>query len=269
MVSVATMGGPPNPALAYHEYLGPAIFEPMARVTLAVAKPQLGERVLDVACGSGIVTTQLPALVGAAGRVVGLDINPKMLEVAADGSSDVEWKQGNGMAMDVPSAAFDLVICQHGLQFFPDRAAGAREMRRVLERGGRAVVTCWQGLAEQTFFASLVRAQARQLGVDEAQVATPFSFGDAEALRALLVEAGFTRVDIETHTIESQFPQPERFLKMTVSAAAAVMPEKFAHVDPEPLVAAIAAECSEELARYRVGDTLRFPMPANVAIAFA
>src|SRR5687767_16031235 len=64
------MGGAPNPALAYHEYLGPAIFVPMSRVTLAAAKPKQGERVLEVACGSGILTSQLPPLVGGTGKVV-------------------------------------------------------------------------------------------------------------------------------------------------------------------------------------------------------
>src|SRR5687768_5175300 len=103
------MGGP-NPALAYHEYLGPAIFVPMARVTLAAAKPKPGERVLDVACGSGIVTRELAKAVGGTGRVVGLDINPGMLAVAAaqpkpEGAA-IQWKEGSGIAMDLPPASF-------------------------------------------------------------------------------------------------------------------------------------------------------------------
>src|SRR5687768_4108890 len=127
---VPAMGGPPNPALGYHEYLGPAIFVPSTRVTLAAARPNRGERVLDVACGTGIVTSQLPPLVGGTGRVVGLDINPGMLAVASaqpkpEGCA-IEWKEGSGIAMDLPPASFDLVVCQQGLQFFPDRSAGVR-----------------------------------------------------------------------------------------------------------------------------------------------
>src|SRR5688500_3531047 len=128
------MGGP-SPALAYHEYLGPAMFLPMARVTLQAAQPKPGEHVLDVACGTGIVTAQLAPIVGGTGRVVGLDISAGMLAVAAaqpppEGCA-IEWREGSGMAIDSPAGSFDLVVCQHGLQFFPDRLAGTREMRRV------------------------------------------------------------------------------------------------------------------------------------------
>ena len=256
-----------NPALAYHEYLGPAIFVPMARVTLALARPQPGERVLDVACGTGIVTSQLPALVGDTGKVVGLDLNAGMLAVARAKPSAVDWKEGDGAAMELADASFDLVICQHGLQFFPDRAAGVREMRRVLAPGGRAVVACWQGLERQTFFATLVRAQAHHLGVSESHVGVPWSFGDADALRGVFVAAGFADVEVQTHTIDACFPEPEKFIRMTVTAATAVMADRFGGADLEPLVAAVAAECADDFARYRDGDFLRFPMSTNVVIA--
>jgi ubiquinone/menaquinone biosynthesis C-methylase UbiE len=266
------MGGAPNPALAYHEYLGPAMFVPMSALTLAAAKPQAGERVLDVACGSGIVTVQLPPLVGGTGKVVGLDINPAMLAVAAaqpppDGPQ-IQWLQGNALAMDVPSASFDLVLCQHGLQFFPDKAAGAGEFRRVLAPGGRAVVACWQGLAQQTFFATLMRSLARNLGVSEAQAGVPFSFGDATALRDLLANAGFTRVEMHSNVVDAKFPQPEKFIRMTAGAGAAVMPEIYANIDMEQLVRKMTDDCAEELARFRDGDLLRFPLPTNLAIAY-
>ena len=256
-----------NPALAYHEYLGPAMFAPMARVTLDLARPQPGERVLDVACGTGIVTSQLPALVGAGGKVVGLDLNAGMLAVARAQASAIEWKEGDGAAMELGDASFDLVICQHGLQFFPDRAAGAREMRRVLARGGRAVVACWQGLERQTFMATLIRAEARHLNVTEAHVGVPWSFGDPDALRGVFLAAGFSDVDVEAHTIDARFPEPEKFIRMAVTAATAFMPDRFAGVDLEPLMAAVAAECADDFARYRDGGALRFPMPTNVVVA--
>ncbi len=258
---------PPDPALAYHEYLGPALFVPMARVTLAVAKPQPGERVLDVACGTGIVTSQLPALVGAAGRVTGLDISPAMLAVAKATPSSIEWREGNGTAIELPAAAFDLVTCQHGLQFFPDRAAGAREMRRMLVSGGRAVVACWQHWSAQAFIATLIRAQATHLGVPEAKVAAPFSLGDGDELRRLFADAGFSRVELQTHTIQTRFPEPEKFVRMTASAAIAVMPDQFANVNLDDLVGKISADLAADMARYREGDHLVFPMPTNLVIA--
>jgi ubiquinone/menaquinone biosynthesis C-methylase UbiE len=266
------MGGAPNPALTYHEYLGPAMFVPLSAVTLAAAKPKRGERVLDVACGSGIVTSQLPPLVGGTGKVVGLDINPAMLAIAGaqppPEGPQIQWLQGNAMAMDLPASAFDLVICQQGLQFLPDRAAGASEMRRVLVSGGRAVVSCWQSLDEQTFFATLMRSVARHLGVTEQQAALPFSFGDATALRDLLANAGFTRVEMHRHVIDARFPQPETFIRMSAGAGAAVMPDVYANVNMEKLVAAVTADCAADLARYRNGDVLQFPMPTSLAIAY-
>jgi ubiquinone/menaquinone biosynthesis C-methylase UbiE len=252
-----------NPALAYHEYLGPAIFIPNSRITLARANIQPTERVLDVACGTGIVTSQIRAA-----RVVGLDINPGMLAIAMT-TPGVEWKQGSGVAMELPDASFEVVLCQQGLQFFPDRAAGAREFRRVLAPGGRAVIACWQAYEHQTFFADVVRAQARHLGVTEAQAGIPFSFGSADALRGVLVDAGFARVEMETHTIEARFPHPEKFVRMTVNAAIAVMPERFGRVDPETFIAAITDDLRPHMARYTDAEYLQFPMTTNVAIAFA
>lgn len=266
------MGGAANPALAYHEYLGPAMFVPMSEVTLAAAKPQPGERVLDVACGSGIVTARLPPLVGSTGTVVGLDSNPAMLAVArAEAPPEgpqIQWRQGNGMAIDLPSASFDLLVCQQGLQFFPDKAAGAGEFRRVLAAGGRAVVACWQALPEQTFFATMVRSVARNLGVTEQQAAVPFSFGDAIALRDLLANAGFLRVELHSYVIDARFPQPEKLIRMTAGAGAAVMPEVYAHADLDELVRSVTADCAEDLARYRDRDVVQFPLRTNLAIAY-
>ena len=159
-----------NPALAYHEYLGPAMFVPCAALTLGTAAIRPHESVLDVACGTGIVTSRIRAA-----RVVGLDISPHMLEVARR-TPGIEWVQASALAMDFPDAAFDVVVCQQGLQFFPDRAAGARELRRVC--ANRAVVACWTALAEQSVMADLVRAQARHLGISVDDASTPFSLPD-------------------------------------------------------------------------------------------
>lgn len=251
-----------NPALAYHDYLGPAIFAPNARITLERAAIQPSHHVLDVACGTGIVTSRIRAA-----RVVGLDVNPAMLAVAAR-TPGVEWVQGSATAMPLPDAAFDVVTCQQGLQFLPDRAAGARELRRVLGPGGRAVVACWQPVDRQAFLGDLVRAQARQLGVTEEQAGTPFTFGDPEALRRLLAHAGFARVDVEEHAIVARFPDPQRFVRMTAEAAIAVMPERFGGVDPEAFVAGVTRDVRDSLAHYTRGDHLEFPMVTNVAIAF-
>ena len=90
---------------------------------------------MDVACGTGSVARHVAPLVGAEGKVVALDISPEMLAVArglpAPAGATIEWREGNAIALTVPDDAFDLVLCQQGLQFFSDRAAAVREMRRA------------------------------------------------------------------------------------------------------------------------------------------
>lgn len=248
-----------NPARAYHTYLGPALFAPHARLTLAAAAIAPREHVLEVACGTGIVAAQVTAA-----RVVGLDLNPAMLAIAAE--AGLETVHASALAMPLPDAAFEVVLCQQGLQFFPDRVAGAREMRRVC--ANRAVVACWGALASQGFFADIVAAQARQLGVSVAEAGVPFTLDDSATLAAILREGGFARVGVETHAIDVRFPEPARFVRMCVEAALAVMPARFGAVEPAAFEAAISAEVRDSLSRYTVGATLQFTMTTNVAVAF-
>jgi len=118
-----------TPAQAYEDYFGPAIFEPLTQV-LEYAPPQLGERVLDLACGTGIVARRVAPMVGVGGRVVGVDINPGMIEVAqaqpAPEGAPIEWRQGDALTLDLPDSAFDVVLLQQGCSSSPTarRACG-------------------------------------------------------------------------------------------------------------------------------------------------
>ncbi len=114
---------------------------------MALAVPQSGERVLDIACGTGVVTHLVVPHVGATGKVVGLDLNAGRLAVAQSLSSvsgiTIEWREGDVNALPFPDADFDLVTCQQGFQFFPDRLVALREMSRVLVPGGRLALNVW------------------------------------------------------------------------------------------------------------------------------
>jgi SAM-dependent methyltransferase len=262
-----------NPAETYERFFGPAMFEPLAGVLVERAAPRPGERVLDVACGTGIVTRRLPLLVGESGRVVGLDLSPEMLAVARSQPSrdgaPVDWIEGDAQALPLEDGTFDLVVCQQGLQFVPDRAAAAREMRRVLGEDGRAVVAVWQGLDRHPMFRALIEAEAEHLGLPVERLATPFSLGDADRLRALFDGAGFAAVDVSTADISARFAPADRFIRLTVRAAAAVMPE-LAEGGPEAmeeLARAVTGAVEPEAGRYREGDALVFPMVTNVAVA--
>jgi ubiquinone/menaquinone biosynthesis C-methylase UbiE len=264
----------PNPAEVYEHYFGPALFGPWARVLLEYAAPQSGERVLDMACGTGIVTRHVAPMVGAAGQVVGLDISPAMLAVAralpAPGGATIEWQEGNALRLGLPDAAFDLVLCHQGLQFFPDRAAAVREMRRVLSNGGRVALSVWQDLQHHPVFAAVYEATARRLNAPISAVALPFSFGDAEALRALLSAAGFQRIAITPQSLQANFPAPERFVHLTVLGSAATVPT-FAQLDTAAratLVEAVTLESEATVHHYCEGDRLIFPMSTHIAVAY-
>lgn len=267
---------PTSPAEAYQAYYGPAIFEPLSEQVLALAAPSPGDCVLEVASGTGILARKLAAAAGPAGRVVGIDLNPKMVEVAqrlgGDGTS-IEYLQGDGTALDLPDGGFDAVYCQQGLQFFPDRAAGVREMRRMLDPGGRAVVITWRGLDAHPLFAALADAEEPHLAatgvdIDRAELVAPFSLDSADELVRLLRDAGFSDVDLHQVSIDARFADADRFVERMEFAYAAVIP-RFAE-DPAAFAAylqAINDETRDIVASHRAGDEVVVPMHAHVAVA--
>lgn len=263
-----------SPAETFDRYFGQALFAPWARVLLEYAAPQPGERVLDLACATGSVTRHVAPMVGAAGRVVALDINPEMLAVARSRPTQgapVEWRQGDATSLDLPDGAFDLVLCQQGLQFFSDRRAAVREMRRVLADSGRVAIDVWQALDRHPVYEALCAAEARHLGVPISEVAIPWSLPDSRELRGLLGEAGFRRTVVVSRSLDAHFPSAERFVELTVLAGAAVVPT-FDHEDSasrSALTEAVGREIEPILQRYRDGDGLVVPASWHVAVAHA
>jgi ubiquinone/menaquinone biosynthesis C-methylase UbiE len=134
-----------DPATIYEDWFVPAVFAPLARKVIDQTEIPVHARVLDVACGTGIVARLIAQRIGAQGRVVGLDFSPAMLaaarRAAAADELEIEWHEGSVQDLPFDDGSFDLVFCQMGLQFFPDRARAVAEMHRVLAPGGRAVLT--------------------------------------------------------------------------------------------------------------------------------
>lgn len=201
-------------AETYQRFFVPAIGAPVAADLMAAACLRPGEHVLDVGCGTGVVTRLAAERVGPAGRVAGLDVNPGMLEVARSQTPPdipIEWYQATAESMPLPDAGVDVVLCQMALQFVPDRPAASREMRRVLKDGGRAIVVL-PG-PKPPLFAVMTDALARHLGPETASFADlVFSLHDPGEIAGLMRGAGFRQVEVGATTRTLRLPAPRDFL---------------------------------------------------------
>lgn len=203
-----------NPPANYERFFVPAIGAPLAADLVRLAALRPGERVLDVACGTGVVARLASQQVGDAGTVAGLDVNPGMLAVArsaAPPGMPIEWHEAGAEAMPLPDASLDVVLCQMGLQFVQDRRAALREMRRVLVNGGRLILNV-PGPTPRPL-AIMGEALARHVGAGAAGfVEHVFSLHDEAEIRDLVGGAGFRDVSVQSDTRELRLPPPGEFL---------------------------------------------------------
>jgi ubiquinone/menaquinone biosynthesis C-methylase UbiE len=187
---------------AYERYIVQAFMQGWTRGLLDVAPLAAGARILDVACGTGAVARQAASRVGKQGHVVGVDLNAGMLAIARTlpqpSGASIEWKEGNVTALPFPKATFDMVLCQQGLQFFPDKPAALRDMWRVLVPTGHLVLSVWRRISHCPWQRAVADALERHVSTDAAKgIREAFALGDREELRALIT-AGFRTVRIRT-----------------------------------------------------------------------
>lgn len=203
------------PELYERELVGP-LFQPFAEAMVEALAPAGGEALLDVACGTGIVARLARARAGPDARVVGVDVNPGMLEVARRTEPGIEWRQGDAAALPLADGErFAAVACHQGAQFFPDRAAAFREMHRALGPGGRVAVATWCREEEFPLLVGLRRAAERHVGpiADRRH-----ALGDAGELEALLRAAGFEEVRVTRVSRQVRYADPWPFVRMNAMA---------------------------------------------------
>jgi SAM-dependent methyltransferase len=297
-----TVMSPIDPAAMYEQFFVPAMFAPWAEVLFGHAALRSREAVLDLACGTGVVARRAAPMVGSDGRVVALDLNPAMLAVARNlavpSGSRVEWLEGNAMALPFANSSFDVVLCQHGLTFFPDRAAAAREMGRILKPGGRALVLVLQSLERHPVFAALVESLARRLSQPEAGFMVPFALSDVTELRRVFAlpepalpgpalpepalpepalpepvppepAPDFASVEILPVSITARFLEPDRFVPLAVASSAAAVPAFVQLTAPEraALLEAVGEDLAAIIHECRQGSAVVFEMFANLVLA--
>jgi ubiquinone/menaquinone biosynthesis C-methylase UbiE len=225
-VSFRQYGG--NAAENYERYFVPAIGTPFATALLDAAGLHQGERVLDVACGTGVVTRLAAERVGPDGAVAALDINPAMLAVARSVPSSgaaIEWHEATAESLPLADESFEVVLSSLGLQFVPDKASALREMRRVLAPVGRlAIATVGP---TPPLFAILEQALARYVKPEVAAfIRVVFSLHEPQELEKLTRGAGFRDVEVRSKALTLTLPRPAEFL--------------WQYVQSTPLAAAVA-----------------------------
>ncbi|RQH03435.1 class I SAM-dependent methyltransferase [Natrarchaeobius oligotrophus] len=258
-----------NASQAYERYLVPPIFAPRADQLVETAGIREGDRVLDVACGTGVVARRVASRVGTSGSVVGLDINDGMLavaeETAADSNPSIEWRQGDAVDLPFPEEAFDVVCCQQALQFFDDPGAVVEEMDRVLTAGGRVALSVWRPLDYQPAYVILADALERHVG-DEAgaMMRSPFPDWNGEELRTLVQDAGFDDVSVTIDIGSVRYPSATEFVRR--EAASSPLAEPIAGVD-RAVRDELVHDVAEALHRYTDDDGIVSPLESYLVAA--
>lgn len=255
----------------YARHLVPAIFAPWAPLLVEQAALRAGQRVLDVACGTGVVTRLAALHTGPTGNVVGVDLNPGMIAAAralpaSEGAAPIAWREGDAAALGFVDASFDAVLCQLGLQYFTDRPRAAREMARVLAPGGRLATLVWRALDHSPGFVALAGALERHVGAAAAAVMrAPFAFGDAtDGLHALLTQAGFRTIHVRFDVHMVRFASVRAFVLYQV--AGSPLASHVAQVD-DAAREAMVGEVTAAMQAYTDSEGLAFPIEGQLLVA--
>ena len=219
MSTADEMGLTPEAANGYEEFFLPAIFNQWPPVMISTAAVTEGEDVLDVGCGTGVLTRELTRHVGGNGSATGFDLSESMLGVARERCPEATFKQGNVVDLPFDDQIFDVVISSFMLMFVPDPEKALSEMRRVLKTGGRLVVSVWQSLENHVVYRKLVEATHEVAGADSANsMAWPFSMGEPGRLESIFRAAGIDEVAISEHDGTADFPSVEDFVATEIQA---------------------------------------------------
>jgi len=242
----------------YERYMVPGIARLWAADLVQRVAPKPGERVLDVACGTGIVARFAAAAMGT-GHVTGLDINKGMLAVARSRSAgsglNIEWHEASALDLPFPDSSFDLILCQLGLQFFPDQPRALREMIRVLVPKGRLALSVFTAIERTPVTNALADALDRYVGPTASAIKrSEHSLSDPVHLHELAAGAGFREVMIEQVTQIIRFDSAQQYVHFQLSATPlASLVDRMANVQRSALeknivrdVIAALASVSEE-----------------------
>jgi SAM-dependent methyltransferase len=253
-------------ATSYQDHLVPALMEEWAPRVADAAGIRPGHRVLDVACGTGVLSRTAASRSGPSGAVIGLDLNRGMLAVAARLSPTLRWPQGTAEALPFPDQCFEAVVSQFGLMFVPDPAVALREMMRVLVPGGRLAVAVWASLANTPAYAAEVALVDQLAGAAAAgALRAPFALGEVEHLAKLCLAAGISGATVSLEEGRGHFPSIRHMVEVDLRGWLPLM----GIVLEEALIAEILRQAEVALQPFVIDDGGRvaFASPALLATA--
>jgi ubiquinone/menaquinone biosynthesis C-methylase UbiE len=251
----------------YERVVARYILGPWAPSLVDAARVAAGERVLDLACGTGVVARYAARRVESPGRVTGVDLSPGMIGVArslpAPDGAPIEWIEGSALAIPLPDASVDVVLCQQGLQFFPDKALALQEMHRVLGRGGRLALSVWSSTG--VYNNAVGKALTRFAGQDTAsRFCASRNVPAKEELERFAAAAGFSDVSVRISRMNIHLPRLDQFV--------------LEHLAGTPVAASVAALNAEsrrrigasvmqKLLSFREGDGVTYPEEIHLVTA--
>lgn len=209
---------------AYERYIVPAFSGAWAQDLVDRATLENGARVLDVACGTGIVSRYAFKALNESGRITGMDVNEVVLkkarEICPPNVMPIQWEQGDVKDLPFSDSKFDVVLCQQGLQYFPDRSRALNEINRVLAAKGRVVFSVWRPIKYFPYHSTLHNALEQYIGAEAASMlAAAFSLGDSTQLRILFENAGFKKIEICLTIKQMRYSPFEEFLNGSLVAS--------------------------------------------------
>ena len=252
---------------AYELHVVPRLAAPLAMRLLEQLPLRTGQRLLDVACGTGIVARLAAPRVAPSGSVTGIDLDEGMLAVARARAEEeglpIDWKQADAGELPFADASFDVVVCQQGLQFFPDRARAVREMRRVVSDSG--IVALAVTGAPTAYNTALAQALTRR---GHAMAATrclaPFVLADPLLIRSIVSDAGFSAIDLRTEMLVRRFePTQEWLLQESAGRPYGGLIAEMDDADRAAMVREIAAGLSQ----YWKNDSFSIPREVHLVLA--
>ena len=196
----------------YETHMVPLIFEPYAEDMARRIAPLRPRRVLEIAAGTGVVTRSLATALDESSAIVATDLNQPMLDTAKSigTARPVEWRQADAMQLPFDDASFDVVVCQFGAMFFPDKAKAFAETRRVLRPGGWFVFNVWDRIEENEFADAVTQALATVFPQDPPRFMAriPHGYHDRVKIEQDVRAGGFDEPAIETIAKRSRAASP-------------------------------------------------------------